>query len=238
MESILLESQEATKCESSNLVAMAFKPLCSHYKDVNFNALCGLQAIKIERLAAGEAPSGHRHAQVKPGTSLGKVGLGTLSRIQMEAGECSLCALFYQIINRQRAVYRHDSAYKTLDSSDVHFVADPDLSYYAKIGDLNTANTGVFILRRLHLTAHPITLLENLIAYLGHVPQVCDVDTLTAPAKDQAMQARWTPEKMPFGGRKRPSILDLQLVHDWMEICANEHGRVCLLNLTQVDSTQ
>lgn len=217
---------------------MAFRPLCSHCKQINFDALRGPQAIEIERLAADEAPPGHRHAQVKPGTSLGKVGLGTLSRIRKEARECPLCALFYRIINRQGAVYRHDSAHKTLDTSDIHFVADPDLSYYAKIGGLNTANTGVFIFRRLNLTAHPITSSENPIAYLDNVLQVCDVGTLTAPAKDPAMHARQIPEKMPFGGRKRPYILDLQLVHDWMDICADEHGRLCLLDSTQVDSTQ
>ncbi len=218
---------------------LAFKPLCSHCKQINFDALRGPPAIDIERLATGRASdywTGHRHAQVIPGTNLDKVELGTLIRIRKDASDCPLCALFYQIINRQGAVYWHDSAYETLDSTDIQFRADPDLSYYAKIGGLNTASTEVFIFRRLALTAHAARSPDNAIAYLDNVLQVCDVGALSVPGPEA--QADHIARGMPFGGRKRPPILDLQLVHNWMQFCANEHGQLCLMDLAQVDGTR
>ena len=217
---------------------LAFKPLCSRCRQINFDALRGPSAIEVDRLAAGKAPPGHSHAQVLPGTSLDKVNLGTLSRIQKDASDCPLCTLFYQIIKRQGAVYWHHSAHETLDSSDIQFRADPDLSYYAKIGGLDAANTGVFVFRRLNLTAHAAPTPDEAIAYLDNVLQVCDAGTLSAPAKDLATQAHRKAKAMPFGGRKRPLTLDLQLVRGWMRICTNEHGKHCLLDSALLDSTQ
>lgn len=215
---------------------LAFKNLCSRCKQINFDALRGPPATDIERLATGRA-SDHWTAQVIPGTNLDKVELGTLIRIRKDAADCPLCALFYQIINRQGAVYWYDSAYETLDSTDIQFRADFDLSYYAKIGGLNTASTEVFVFRRLCLTAHAPRSPNYAIAYFDHVLQVCDVGALSVPARDPETQADHIARGMPFGGRKRPPILDLQLVHNWMQFCADEHGQLCLLDLAQVDGT-
>ena len=210
------------------------KLLCSRCGDINFDALRGPPAIDVERLASGRGPH-HRLAQVKPGTSLEKVGLGTLSRIRKDSSDRPLCALFYQIIIRQGAVYRRDLAYHTLESSDIQFRADPDLSYYAKIGGINSTSTDIFEFRRLSLTAHAELSPDNAIAYFDNVLQVCDVGTL---AEDPATQAHHRTERMPFGGRKRPPSLSLQLVHGWVQICDDEHGRLCSLDSAQVDDTQ
>ena len=220
------------------LAAMTtFKPLCSRCKQINFDALRGPSATDLEHLAAGNG-TGERFAQVLPGTNHDKVNLGTLSRIRSDSSNCPLCALFYHIINRQGAVYWHRLAYETLDSGDIEFRADPDLSYYARIIGLDTASQTSFVFRRLNLTAHTATSPDNAIAYFDNVLQVCDVGALSARIKQSATQAHRRAERMPFGGRKRPLTSDLQLVHVWMRICADEHGTLCILDQAQVDSSQ
>lgn len=191
----------------------------------------------MEHLTTGNG-TGERFAQVIPGTNHDKVGLGTLSRIRKDSLNCPLCALFCHIVNRQGAVYWHRLAYETLDSSNIEFRADPDLSYYARITCLDSASRSSFVFRRLNLTAHAITSPDNVVAYFDNVLQVCEVGTLSAVVERSGKQAPADTEKMPFGGRKRPLILDLKRVHDWMQICTNEHGPLCSLNPTQVDSSQ
>lgn len=191
----------------------------------------------MEHLATG-AGTGERFAQVLPGTNHDKVGLGTLSRIRKDSLKCPLCALFCHIVNRQGAVYWHRLAYETLDSSDIEFRADPDLSYYVRIIRLGSASRGSFVFRRLNLTAHATTSPDNVVAYFDNVLQVCDVGTLSGAVERSETRAVGNAERMLFGGRKRPLMLDIKLVHDWMQICANEHGPLCIMDPAQVDSTQ
>ena len=214
-----------------------FKPLCSYCQKISFDALRGPSPTDVNDLANGEI-TGRRFPQVIPGTSHDIISLGSLSRVQKDCSHCPLCTLFCQIIKKQGAVYWHNSAYETLDSSDIEFRADPDLSWYAKIGSLNGTSTGIFQSRRLSLTAHSVHSPDFALAYFDHVLQVCEVDILSASANRSAMQAHRMAEGMPFGGRKRPLTLDLQLVHGWMQICTNEHGRLCLLDEAQCNSTQ
>ena len=214
-----------------------FEPLCSRCEQINFDALRGPSAADIEHLTTSTGTS-ERFAQVAPGTSQEKVGLGTLSRIRKDSSYCPLCALFLYIITRQGAVYRHHLAYETLDSSDIEFRADPDLSYYARLTCLDATGTENFVFRRLNLTAHAATSPDNPMAYFENVLQACDVGTLSAPVEHLATQVNRTAERMLFGGRKRLLTVDLQLVHKWIQICANEHGLHCMLNPIQVDSTQ
>lgn len=214
-----------------------FKPLCKHCQQISLDALREPSATDINDLATGEI-TGLRLPQVTSGTSHDIINLGSLSRIQKDSSNCPLCTLFCCIIKRQEAVYWHDSAYETLDSSDIEFRADPDLSWYAKIGSLDRTSTGIFQSHRLSLTAHAVHSPDFAIAYFDHVLQVCDVGSLSASAKQSATQAHRKVEGMSFGGRKRPLKLDLQLVHGWMQICTNEHGRHCLLDKAQGGSTQ
>lgn len=191
----------------------------------------------MEHLTTGDG-TGERFAQVLPGTNHDKVGLGTLSRIRKDSLNCPLCALFCHIVNRQGAVYQHRFAYKTLDSSDIEFRADPDLSYYARIIRLDSASRNSFVFRRLNLTAHATTSPDNVVAYFDNVLQVCDVGTLSGAVERSETRALRDAEKMPFGGRKRPLTLDLKLVHHWMHSCADGHGPLCMLDPAQGDSTQ
>lgn len=216
---------------------VTFKPLCNTCQQISFDALRGPSTNDVNDLANGEI-TGLRFPQVIPGTSHDMINLGSLSRIHKDASHCPLCTLFCRIIKKQGAVYWHHSAYETLDSSDIEFRADPDLSWYAKIGSLDRTSTGIFQSRRLSLTAHSVHSPDFAIAYFDHVLQVCEVGILSASANKPAMQAYRTADGMPFGGRKRPPTVDLQLVHGWMQICTNEHGRHCLLDGAQCDSTQ
>ena len=213
------------------------KPLCSRCKQINFNALRGPSATDIEDLATGKV-TGERSAQVALDTDSATVGLGTLSRIRHASSNCPLCALFCHIVNRQGAVHWDHLAYETLDRSDIEFRADPDLSYYARISGLDEASSGNFVFRRLNLTARAASSPDNAVAYFDHVLQVCDVGTLSAPLGQSATQARRRAGKMPFGGRRRPLTLDFQLVNEWIQICADEHGPLCMLDQAQVNSSQ
>ena len=219
------------------MLMQSFKSLCDRCRMINFDALRGPSDTDIDRLTRREAPN-HRHAPISQGTSLEKVDLGTLSRIRRDSSSCPLCALFYGIFQRQGAVYWHHLASKTLDSPDIFFRADPDLSYYVKIGGFDVGTDESFVFRRLDLTAHMVHSPDNAIAYFDNVIQVCDVDTLSVVADDPAMQSHRIAKSMPFGGRRRPPLLDLYHVRDWMRICADEHGLSCSLNSAQVDSTQ
>lgn len=214
-----------------------FDPLCTHCRQIDFNALRGPSATDMEHLITGDG-TGERFAQVLPGTSHDKVGLGTLSRIRKDSLKCPLCALFCHIVNRQGAIYWHRLAYETLDSSVIEFRADPDLSYYARITRLDAASRNSFVLRRLNLTAHATTSPDNVVAYFDNVLQVCDVGTLSGAVERPETRALGDAEKMPFGGRKRPLRMDLKLVNQWMQICSDEHGALCMLDSAQVDNTQ
>ena len=240
----MLTSLYNTRIESIKLVPRlsnmpCYTPLCNYCKQINFDALRGPSAADIEHLISSRG-TGERFARVLPGTNHDKVVLGTLSRIRKDSSNCPLCALFCRIIDRQGAVYRHGLAYETLDSSDIEFRADPDLSYYARLISLGTSTTGTetFVLRRLNLTAHAAPSPDNSIAYFDNVLQVCDVGTLSAPLNHPATRTNPVADRMPFGGRKRPLKLDLQCVRDWMQICVDEHGQSCALKPAQVDTTQ
>ena len=216
-----------------------FKPLCSYCQQINFDTLRGPTTGDVEQLAAGAAIwTGPRLAQARPETTVVKVGLGTLERIRKDALECPLCALFNRIISRQGAVYKLGSTYESLDSNDIQFVADPDLSYYAKIGGHDTATTAVFVLRRLSLTAHTILSPHNPIAYLDHVLQFCDINILSASVQDPTKPVPQKPERTPFEGRFRPPLLDIQLAREWKHICVEQHGPLCSLDSAQLGSTQ
>ena len=103
--------------------------LCSYCEKISFDALRGPSKADIEDLGNGEP--GERFARTA--IERQKVGLGTLNRMLRDASSCALYSLFYRIIKRQGAAYQHRSAFKTLESDDIQFRADPDLSWYAKI---------------------------------------------------------------------------------------------------------
>ncbi len=211
----------------------ASQSLCDHCKQINFDALQGPSAMDMKDLAEGKIV-GERFA----GKVQDKVDLGTFGRIRKDASKCQLCSLFYYIIQRQGATYQHRSVYKTLDSDDIHFRADPDLCYYARIEALNTDSNGTFVLRRLSLTAHKVLSPDSTIAYFDHAIQICDNNILKTPTEASTFQTHNTADEILFGGRLRPPTIDLQLVHRWMRICADEHAGHCSVDLAQVDNTR
>ncbi|KAL9126457.1 MAG: hypothetical protein Q9217_004495 [Psora testacea] len=172
----------------------ASQSLCGHCKQINFDALRGPSAIDLRDLAGGKI-AGERFA----GTGQDKVDLGTLGRIHKDASQCRLCSLFYDLIQRQGASYQRRSVYRTLDSDDIYFRADPDLCYYARIQASGTNSNGSFILRQLSLTAHKVLSPQNTIAYFDNVIQVCGDGILKAPAEASTVQARNTVNGMLFG---------------------------------------
>lgn len=233
-------SKEYLRLSSALVQAGVMAPaesLCEVCKEINFDALRGPSVIDVQDIIAARF-EGERFATVKPGTSHEKVTLGPLRRIKKDAQRCSLCSLFFRIIEMQGAIYQHNSAYATLDSNDIMFRADPDLSYYARIIGVNDSRGGHFVLRRLNLTCHSKNSPDNPVAYFDHLLQVCNVGTLSNFSNGLAIQPHRTEISMPFGGRKRSPKLDLELVRSWMQICINEHGRHCLLDSSHVESTQ
>ncbi len=203
------------------------QPLCGHCKQISFDALRGPSAKDLEDLANGKIV-GERLLS----TGQVKVELGTLARIREHSSECQLCSLFFDTIQRQGATYQHRLVYKTLDSEDIFFRADPDLSYYARIGALNTKGTGTFVLRRLSLTAHKVLSPDYPIAFFDHAIQFCDNNIL-----DKAAEAS-TADGTFFSGRKRPPTIDLQLIQRWVRICADEHAGRCSFDPAQVETTR
>ena len=215
--------------------------LCSYCEKISFDALRGPSKADIEDLGDGEP--GERFIRTAIERQV-KVGLGTLNRILRDASSCTLCSLFYRIIKRQGAAYQSRSALKTLDSDDIQFRADPDLSYYARITLAEGSSSPSFVLRRLNLTAHARLPVDNHdwnspVALFDHVLQVCNRGTLSAvPNNNTPMSTDWTGVDMLFGGRKRSPTIDLQLLRRWMTICTNEHERSCSLSSTQTESIQ
>ena len=158
---------------------VTFKPLCSYCQQISFDALRGPSTTDVNGLANGEI-TGHSYSQVLSGTSHYKINLGSLTRIRKDSSHCPLCTLFCRIIKKQGAVYWRDLGYETLDSNDIEFIADPEYSYHAIIESLNRKSTGVFVYRRLSLTAHSIRSPDFVLDYFDHVLQVCEVGILSA----------------------------------------------------------
>lgn len=171
-------------------------------------------------------------------TKIEKVYIGTLLRIQRDSATCELCCLFVDIINRQGAVYTDDKGERSLTEEKIFFRADNDTSYYGHILPHGFVKDPDFVTRRLCLAAHSlddgppedpgITL-----AYFDNLVQLSDYGILS---KNPSPTYRERPyEKVDgvlFGGRQRPLELDLDLVHSWIEICAEEHGSLCKPNPT------
>lgn len=239
----LLRSHSALLQVFLALVQAAVMPssesLCGICKNINFEALRTPSAADVEDIVAGRI-TGERSADMESRAGQDKVTLGPLSRIRKDSLTCPLCFLFLQAIESQGAVYAPHSAYETLDTHEIFFRADPDLSYYARIFGVDNTRTGCYVLRRLNLTGHLVSSPDYALAYFDNVLQVCSVGTLTDNDDDIAMEAQRIEAIMPFGGRKRLPILDLRLVHRWVSICTSEHGRHCSLDSTpsQIESTR
>ena len=145
-----------------------------------------------------------------------------LNRISRDASRCTLCSLLYRIIKRQGAAYQHGSDFEGLDSDDIQFRADPDLSYYARITLAEGSSSPSFVLRRLNLTAHARSPADNHdwnfpVAHFDYVLQICNPGTLLAdPTTNTPMSTDWTSVDMLFGGRRRSPTVDLRLLHRWM----------------------
>jgi len=121
---------------------------------------------------------------------------------------------------------------RDLKASDVCFVATAGslTSYLGSITNAKAARTEGFVHQRLLLTAHEslgASEYGDCVAYLPHIIQARIPDSIDPPACGKTYNASDVPGTMLFGARKRPLQLDLTLLESWIDICCNEHGKLC-----------
>lgn len=208
--------------------------LCSYCTKISFDALRTPYAHEIEDLLSGKL-SGLNLSQAKGDEAASKVPFGPLSRIKRDSSFCELCALFSHIISRQGALYNED---QTLDTEDIVFHADPDVSYYGYISDARKTNSPTWVPRRLSLNAYHVNDLSSAIASFDHIFQACEIEASLSTSSGVRSDGEKSASKMLFGGRRRPHSVDVELLKRWMRICEEEHKSSCALTPSQKEHTQ
>lgn len=177
------------------------------------------------------------------------VDLGTLGRIR-ESGlrECALCHLLLGVVERQGRRYLNDWTIPE-DDDNVHFMAGT--AHYGTIWETITGARQelYFIIQRLELTVHFMrdTDVQGTVIPAGYalavysaVAQACNLDgefgigTPLPAAKEEEKQDQgeegWEDVddgKMLFCARKRPEVVDFDLVKSWIKLCQEEHRNIC-----------
>lgn len=221
----------------SQITIMDQAEFCSYCSKICFEALRSPYTYEIEDLLSGKF-TGLLLSGAKAGETISKVSLGTLSRIKRDSATCELCALFHHIISRQGCVYNGD---QTLNAENIVFRADPDVSYYGYISDRRKQGGTTWIPRRLSLMAHFVDDQQGTaIAYFDHVLQACEVDVglSTAGGIDDHLCDGRRGQGMEFGGRRKPYVVDIELLKSWIRICQDEHGSSCTLTSSQEEHAQ
>lgn len=158
------------------------------------------------------------------GSDLGLVDLGSLGRIQRDSSHCRLCRIFNDVIQSQGAVYVHDKPIPT-DNRAAFYV---DTKYYgfitvSPLDGEGTSTECYYYVRRLSLKG----VLKNAetgeeefrhgFAFFSNILQVYQPDADLVPEH----------QKILFGGRIRPEIIDFDLLRQWITICDTQHEVTC-----------
>ena len=171
------------------------------------------------------------------------VSLGPIGRILRYDGPCELCHLFRDIINQRGARYMYNTPIPDNDDN-ILIEATFDRQYYAYISESmrdygSSSPDGLRILRRLSLrVVYAKDTMVNgreladghLLAFYSKVLQACHPDDFSATINPQAtMQIEHGVDslRMLFRGRKRPALVDLDLLREWMRVCEADHDITC-----------
>lgn len=171
------------------------------------------------------------------------VPLGPISRILRYDGPCELCHLFRNIINQRGARYMYN---KLIPENDDNILIEAtfDRQYYAYISESmrdygSSSPDGLRILRRLSLrviyakdtTVNGRELTDwQTLAFYSKVLQPCHPDDFAATIHPRATvqtENEVNSSKMLFRGRKRPALIDPDLLREWMRICETDHDITC-----------
>lgn len=179
------------------------------------------------------------------------VDLGTLGRIR-ESGlhDCALCHLILGVVERQGRRYLNDWTIPENDEN-VHFRAGTP--HYGTIWETITGARQelFFIIQRLELSVHFMedTDVDGTMIPAGYplalysaVAQACNLDGEfgIGPAAAEKKHGKGEEEedvaegweniddgRMLFCARKRPDVIDFDLVKSWINLCRTEHGNIC-----------
>lgn len=183
------------------------------------------------------------------------IDLGTLGRIR-ESGvhECALCHLILGVVERQGRRYLNDWTIPE-DDDNVHFRAGTP--HYGTIWETITGARQelFFIIQRLELSVHFVedTDVQGTVIPAGYplalysaVAQACNLDGefgIGSPLEEKKeaeeeedvedVAKGWEDVddgRMLFCARKRPDLIDFDLVQSWIKLCQEEHGNICHIN--------
>ena len=158
---------------------------------------------------------------MKPTTSLD----WALSAILSNSQKCTLCHLFGQILTR-RAGYPTSG----LTSNGEEILCQAETNFYGLFRNPSDV-TKFYWLRRLSIIARAR---EDDLPHGAHFAfQACDAGAASMRPDESALGPGTNDDKMMFGGRKRPLLLDLRWVQKWLQICDEDHGSACRLTGNQ-----
>lgn len=217
--------------------------LCSYCASINWDAMRPPTPAQMDDIINHKSWNGIHKLAESP-NKIEKVYIGTLLRMRRDSATCELCRLFVDIIDRQGAVYSDETGEHSLDEEKIFFRANNDTSYYGQILPTGFSKDPEFVTRRLCLAAHslddgPPEDSGVALAYFDNLVQLSDVGILSkSPTTTYENRQYEKVDGVLFGGRKRPLELDLDLVHSWMNICAEKHGSLCKPNPMYTANTQ
>lgn len=166
------------------------------------------------------------------------VDLGTLGRIRESARyDCALCHLLLGVVERQGRRYLNDWTIPE-DDDNVRFRAGTP--HYGTIWETITGAREelYFVIQRLELTVGFVddTEVEDgtvipggyPLAVYSAVAQACHLDgEFGIGAGGKVKGEEEEEERMLFCARKRPDVVDFDLVKSWIRLCQAEHGNIC-----------
>lgn len=170
------------------------------------------------------------------------VDLGTLGRIRESSRrECPLCHLLLGVMERQGRRYLNDW---TIPEDDDNVRIRAGTPHYGTIWETITGAREelYFIIQRLELSVHFVedTEVEGGVvipsgyplALYSAVAQACNLDAefgFKEKTEKKGVED-WEDVddgKMLFCARKRPDVVDFDLVKSWIKLCQEEHGDIC-----------
>lgn len=165
--------------------------------------------------------------------------LGTLGRIREAKEHCDLCALFYNVIRRREA----QTTGSTLLSGNGNNVTVVAWVVYANFvteslrdGPLNICPDAYFNLMglTLQMCRQGGTGVDGNLSAISNIGDVWDYCNIAQPCYlDEFIHTAHSPEmeaddrRMLFAGRKRPEVIEFDLLQSWIRICETSHQLTC-----------
>ncbi len=194
--------------------------LCEHCLNINFEALRLPLKSDLADLQRGQPSPNSVFFKKRDEAEFHKpTSLGSLSRILSESQRCALCRLFGQIITRE-------TGYSVSGVPSEQIQCRADTNYYAVFR--NPSDESKFYwLRRMSILARAEESKPTFDVHFAF--QACDAGAASLWSEGTGFDPDPKIDRMLFGGRKRPLLLNLQWVRRWLHICDESHGVTCQL---------